>query len=80
MKYGVLCFSFFLDWCIWTFQPGVDTSSIFGFSVYLLGKAFCYFDDLRVISVLFDLYMCIDFFALAGHFGTSCSLSLILTI
>lgn len=25
MKYGDL-FDFFLDWCIWTSQPGVDTS------------------------------------------------------
>lgn len=65
MKYGVLfIFVYFGIGVFWTFQPGVDTSSIFGFSVYLfLGTAFCYFDDLRVISVLFYLYiyMCIDF-------------------
>lgn len=77
MKYGVL-FIFFWIGVFGHVYSAFDAFRLL-FSVYLLGKAFCYFDDLRVIFVLFYSYVH-RLFALAGHFGTSCSLSLTLTI
>lgn len=44
------------------FNPALTPFVRFLDSLFIFfGKAFCYFDDLRVISVLFYSYKCIDF-------------------